>query len=622
LENADKIWEQTFSGFQSKLPTLPINKETYSSVDSAPVGFATTRPAWVGPSFLGAFIIACSLVILFESSLREYYLATLERITGIRTFPNPTSLGVRPIYLAFAATFWLFANCPWPLRVNLLLLMGGATLLGILLPDSILVLVGGRWGVGPFSLVGHIASGYLGLVAIALTIMISVKLPEGIRVPTVIRRPRRYTVVILASLIVATAMVGYILYFARVPLNFLRSAALLGGIGPGLLIFYPIVATLLATLGSLSVRRAKASQGLEASPSVGIVVPAYNEESGIAQCIQSIDQAAGNYPGLCRVYLINNMSDDNTVMVARQALALCQCVSGEVLECIIRGKSNALNFGVRQTTEEIIVRLDADTLCSPHLLAELVAHFSDPRVGIVGGLPLPKETSNLFRYVQEIEVYHNIGFSRIAQSAVDAVLCVTGVVTAYRREALLNAGDFSVGINGEDTDMTIRIGRLGYGVVVDPKIHVFSEVPTSWGQLKEQRTRWSRSMLHAFARNLSPLWMLQGVRGIWIIPNSAWILFRPILVVLILAYFAVATIIDPSVVSIWPLATVAALFLGPSFLLTLSTLLAYRRVGLVPFLPAYLVFRVVRAYICLEMLFTLSFRTRAVNEDRVLAETT
>jgi hypothetical protein len=92
--------------------------------------------------------------------------------------------------------------------------------------------------------------------------------------------------------------------------------------------------------------------------------------------------------------------------------------------------------------------------------------------------------------------------------------------------------------------------------------------------------------------------------------------------VLILAYFAVATIIDPSVVSIWPLATVAALFLGPSFLLTLSTLLAYRRVGLVPFLPAYLVFRVVRAYICLEMLFTLSFRTRAVNEDRVLAETT
>ena len=576
----------------------------------------------MGPSFLGAFIIACALMVLFESSLKEYHLATLERIAGAGLATEPASLGVRPIYLAFAVTFWLFTSCSWPLRLNLLLLMGGATLLGILLPDLVLLLVGDYWGVGPFSLAGHLASGYGGLVAIALIIMISVKLPQGIRVATVIRRPHRYTVVILASLIVATAVVFYILHFARAPLNSLRSVALLGGIGPGLLIFYPIIATLLATLGILSVRRAKASQGPEPNPSVGIVVPAYNEESGIAQCIRSIDQAAGNYPGLCRLYLVDNMLGDNTVRVARQALALCQSVIGEVLECTTKGKANALNFGVRQTTEEIIVRLDADTLCSPHLFAELVAHFSDPRVGIVGGLPLPKKTPNLFRYVREIEVYHNIGFSRIAQSAVDAVLCVTGVVTAYRREALMKAGDFSVGINGEDTDMTIRIGRLGYGVVVDPKIHLFSEVPASWGELKEQRTRWSRSMLHAFARNLSSLWMFQGVRGIWIIPNSAWIIFRRVLVVLILAYFAVATLIDPSVVSMWPLVTVVALFLGPSFLLTLFTLLAYRRIALVPFVPAYLVFRVIRAYICLEMLFTLSFRTRAVDEDRVRAKTT
>jgi cellulose synthase/poly-beta-1,6-N-acetylglucosamine synthase-like glycosyltransferase len=613
LENAEKVWEQAFSGFQ---PKLPSNKTNYSSVDSAPVGFATTRSAWVGPSFLVAFTIACALVTLFESSLKENYVAALERIAKVSIFPDPASLGVRPIYLAFVVTFWLFANCSWSLRANLLFLTGTPTLLGIFLTDLALTMASDRWAVGPFSLVGHILSGYIGLLAIALTIMISVKLPGGIKVPTVVRRPRRYTIVALVSLSVAIALVGYVLYFARAPLDFLRSTALAGGIGPGLLIFYPIISVLLATLGALSVRRAKASQGLDSNPSVGIVVPAYNEEPGIAQCIQSIDEAASNYPGHCRVYIIDNMSEDNTARVARRALALCQYVVGDVLECTTKGKANALNFGVQQTTEDIIVRLDADTLCSTHLFTELVSHFSDPKVGIVGGLPLPKEGTNFFRYVREIEVYHNIGFSRIAQSAVDAVLCVTGVVTAYRREALLEAGDFSVGLNGEDTDMTIRIGRLGYRVVVDPKIHVFSEVPTSWPQLKEQRIRWSRSILHAFARNLSSTWMCQGVRGLWIIPNSVWIIFRRVLVVLILIYFGVATIINPSAVSIWPLAAVGALFLGPSFLLTLITLLAYRRIRLVPFLPVYLLFRIIRAYICLEMLFTLSFRTRVPQEQK------
>ena len=47
-------------------------------------------------------------------------------------------------------------------------------------------------------------------------------------------------------------------------------------------------------------------------------------------------------------------------------------------------------------------------------------------------------------------------------------------------------------MNGEDTDLTMQIGRLGYRVVVDPRISSYEDVPRSPGEFVEQRTRWAR----------------------------------------------------------------------------------------------------------------------------------
>ena len=423
----------------------------------------------------------------------------------------------------------------------------------------------------------------------------------------------------LGSIAVTFSLVLWLVNVGANYINFLRDFAVLGGIGPGVVLFYPIIVTLLAVIGTVArVRKFRYRRATQYS--VGIIIPAYNEAEGIAECIRSLDDAAVNYGGPSRIYLVDNGSTDDTVAVARQAVANCRALTGDVLLCPLQGKAAALNYGISQMTEDVILRVDADTFSSPSLLVQLMPYFSDPAVGIVGGMPLPKDTEGFYSRMRSIEVYYNVGYSRIAQSAVDALLCVPGIQTAYRREALLQAGEFSEGVNGEDTDMTVRVGRLGYRVVVDPRIHVYSEVPDSWAHLREQRIRWSRSMLHVFARNMSSIWMRQGVRGLWLMPNSLWSVFRRVLTVLILAYGLLVALLDPSVLALRDGAALGAILFGPTGLLTLVTLVVYRKFGLLPYLPAYLGFRILRAYFSLDMLFSLSLKPIVRSRGVVLAD--
>ena len=127
--------------------------------------------------------------------------------------------------------------------------------------------------------------------------------------------------------------------------------------------------------------------------SAAFLIPAFNEAHGITETIRSIDVAAARYNARCDVYVVDNGSWDDTMEVARRVLDECPNLRGHVLQCPEPGKSHALNFGLLQIEEEVIVRIDADTLVEPSLLENVIPWFWDPSVGAVGGLPLPKRTA-------------------------------------------------------------------------------------------------------------------------------------------------------------------------------------------------------------------------------------
>jgi cellulose synthase/poly-beta-1,6-N-acetylglucosamine synthase-like glycosyltransferase len=99
------------------------------------------------------------------------------------------------------------------------------------------------------------------------------------------------------------------------------------------------------------------------------------------------------------------------------------------------------------------------------------------------------------------EELKQFGFNHRTIQAVDGVNVVPGVFTAFRREVAMELGGFTVGMNGEDGDFTLRNSRMGYRSVMDTNVIVYEDVPPTYTEIREQRVRWSRAVMHNNSRH-------------------------------------------------------------------------------------------------------------------------
>ncbi len=176
---------------------------------------------------------------------------------------------------------------------------------------------------------------------------------------------------------------------------------------------------------------------------------------------------------------------------------------GEILNGRNGGQGPALNRGIAITDAEIIIRVDADCVLGPDALVYAVPWFEDPDIGCVGAMEEPRtDHMTWFHQMRRLETVFQFRFARLGQSMVNGIVVIPGTFTAFRRGPAVTAGGFPVGMNGEDADLTMHIGRLGYRVVVDPRIRSYEDVPRSPGEFVEQRTRWARAGFHVYARHV------------------------------------------------------------------------------------------------------------------------
>ena len=237
-------------------------------------------------------------------------------------------------------------------------------------------------------------------------------------------------------------------------------------------------------------------------PPVDIIIPAYNEEENIARLLRSIDLAAGRYGGQVRVIVSDDGSTDRTAPLALAELDKFAHARGQVLSAPNGGQAAALNRGLAITDAPIAVRIDADCVMGPDALVYSVPWFRDPRIGCVGGMEEPRtDTVTWFHRMRALETLFQFRFARLGESLVDGIVVIPGTLTVFRREPARIAGGYPVRMNGEDCDLTMQIGRLGYRVVTDPRIRSYEDVPRSIGEFIEQRTRWARAGFHVFARH-------------------------------------------------------------------------------------------------------------------------
>jgi glycosyltransferase involved in cell wall biosynthesis len=191
---------------------------------------------------------------------------------------------------------------------------------------------------------------------------------------------------------------------------------------------------------------------------ISIVIPAYNEENFIGPCLKSVLREARCYGDEAEVLVINNASTDRTREVA------CGYPGVRVIDEPCKGLSRARHRGYLESRGDLVVNVDADCLMPRGYLSRVVRSFElDRRLALLTGpflyhdLPQVAQVVTilfyLFQFVPNTIGQRILGLGAVAQG---------GNFTA-RRSALQKVGgyDTSLTFYGEDTDIAIRLSRVG-----------------------------------------------------------------------------------------------------------------------------------------------------------------
>jgi poly-beta-1,6 N-acetyl-D-glucosamine synthase len=252
------------------------------------------------------------------------------------------------------------------------------------------------------------------------------------------------------------------------------------------------------------------------SPSerISLIVPAYNEEKSIAQCLRSL--LSLDYPDF-EIIVVDDGSRDRTLEIARAI----EDPRVKVLHQENGGKAEALNTGIAASTGKILLTVDADTRLNRTALLSIANRFEGhPELGALAGNVKVDEPRGLLKRVQDLEYTSSIGYIRKAQSVLGAVMIVPGPIAALRREAVEKAGGFSSATFAEDFDITLAVLREGYKVQFEDSAMAYTIAPGTVGELLKQRRRWYRGMIQVLAKNEDMLLRGRyGVAGIYGVPD-------------------------------------------------------------------------------------------------------
>lgn len=377
----------------------------------------------------------------------------------------------------------------------------------------------------------------------------------------------------------------------------LRQLALLGGLGPGVILFLLVMFAQLYVAGVIE-RRLHSRENFR--PPVTIIVPARNEEYVIGQTIRHIDRAARHYGSPVEVIVMDNASSDETAEVVEATISLCHAIDVRLVSVDRGGKAAALNRGVEEASHDFIVRIDADTLVREDNLSLAMQNFGDPKTGAVGGVALPPGGA-LFDAGRLIEVILKHGYYSPSLSAASGLVGIPGMFVVYRAKALHAVGRFAGGMNGEDTDVSLRIAELGYRTLVDQRVSYISEVPTSFAHLREQRLRWFRSVFHVSARAHSLISSPNfSIRGKLVLPYMLLNTARRAMMIPLAVFGLLELGVTSGTVALPHWQAISAVLIGSPMLAATVAILVNLRPGALLSLPAYVLFRALRSWYTLE----------------------
>lgn len=580
----------------------------YWSVDSAPATLTRPLPLTAAPLVLLLFTLISSL-LLFAVNTVPWLVETFpNRDFVFSPYLGTHSIPLRIFILSFYLAFTAAVGASSLGKLKFLVEMTSFFIIICCVFDMLNVVLYEAYGFIYSLHVVEILSGLFGYFVFSLKLLDHGSMPARAQTPTSPRYKIRGSLRLGIAVAIAIGLSVYVDGLDLFIIERLRDLALLGGTGPGVFLFLPMLFLLLYVDGTV---QAIIRRKVTFTPPVTVIVPAHNEAHVIGRTIASLDASAAGYGGEVLVLVLNNCSTDDTVKATWEAFDKARHLKGRVVDVPTPGKAKALNRGVMEVRTPFMIRIDADTQVQPATLRRAMRHFSRPGVGVVGGLPLAPGDGPFDR-ARTLEVLLKHGYYQVAYGATDAIVGVPGMFAAYRTRLVRAVGGFVTGMNGEDTDVSLRIGEMGHRIVGDPSVVYVSEVPVTYRHLREQRMRWFRSVYHVSARNRNYLdsWRF-SMRGKIILPfmllNSARRAMMVPLALFSLLHLGFAFEGEATLT----VSAALAVLLGAPTLMAAFAALANGRPQALLGLPQYTLFRIVRSYLTLESVLSIAFADTA-----------
>ena len=283
--------------------------------------------------------------------------------------------------------------------------------------------------------------------------------------------------------------------------------------------------------------------------SISIIVPAYNEEISIVDCIKMLSKV--DYENF-EIIVVNDGSKDHTLQKMKKHFSFKEVefnfvseIKTNTIKKVYRnldnriilidkengGKADSVNAGINYSTKKYICTIDADSILDDQALKKVVQPMIDNKYNFVTGGFLAtsndliindnkvvnyKMPKNIWVLWQVVEYIKSFMIARISLSKMDMLLIMSGAFSLFKKKDLLAIGGFLSSFNShsyilktlgsvkktvcEDMEVVIRLWRYykenkikGKATFLPDPV-CWTEVPDNAKNLFKQRARWHQGL--------------------------------------------------------------------------------------------------------------------------------
>lgn len=265
---------------------------------------------------------------------------------------------------------------------------------------------------------------------------------------------------------------------------------------------------------------------------VSVIIPVYNQKSMIEIVIDAIYQST--YQNI-EVIAVNDGSKDGTKEVLDKIAK--KYPSLKVIHKKNEGKRKAVASGFYASRGEYVVLIDSDSVVDCHAIEEFMKTFdANPKIGaLVGYAKVWNQKNSFLTKCQDVWYDYAFNIHKTTESVFGAVMCCSGCLAGYRREAISDFIPYWVKAmihNSDDRDLTsytiatpwakkelapipkkLMESMAAYDDSEDRALTaqsliewksayvatavVYTDVPESWKGYLKQQTRWKKGYVRS-----------------------------------------------------------------------------------------------------------------------------